>query len=178
MRVRFEPVTRQSLSSDTDFFRTIDGVLMPQGYVDLPRSVELHRDRWVCVVSRDNPRVGERLAMDDLRALPWVATFPDSQGRVPAWRQMELLGVRPRVSAIADSFLALPLLVQRSGGIALVQEKLVRAMATALNVRLLECPFDAVPLVETFWWHPVHDADPGHRWLRQCLARVATGTAE
>ncbi|MET8143774.1 LysR family transcriptional regulator [Sphaerisporangium sp. NPDC005288] len=170
--VRFEPATPEAFSRDPDFYRTSDGVLMPHGYLDLPRRMDLFRDRWVCVVSTANPVVGDRLTMADLDALPWVTTFNDPMGRAAPWRQMELLGVRLRVIAVAESFLAMPRLVCDTGAIALMQERLAAVVADALDVRVLECPFEAVPLVEAFWWHPVHDADPGHAWFRRLLTEV------
>ncbi|MEU2355425.1 LysR family transcriptional regulator [Streptomyces misionensis] len=171
--VRFEPVTPESLSRNPDFYRTLDGVLMPHGYIDLPRQIDLYHDRWVCVVAADNPLVGDRLTMQDLNTLPWVTTFHDPLGRAPAWRQMELLGVTPRVCGIVDSFLAMPRLARAGQCIALVQNRLVEPIADSLGVRVLECPFDAVPLVEAFWWHPMYDGDSGHRWFRKTLREVA-----
>ncbi|MBF6248989.1 LysR family transcriptional regulator [Nocardia farcinica] len=169
-RVRFIPVTTEAISREDDFYRTIDGVFMPHGYLDLPRAIDLYTDRWVCVVAADNARVGERLTMADLRALPWVATFVDPLGRAPAWRQMELLGVVPRVCAVTESFLALPQLIRGTEAIALLQERVAKLVASGPDFRVLDCPFDAVPLVEAFWWHPMHDGDPGHAWLRGILA--------
>ncbi|WP_116201327.1 LysR family transcriptional regulator [Amycolatopsis circi] len=172
--VRFSPVTAEALGRDGEFARAVDGIFMPHGYLDLPRSLDLFRDRWVCVVAADNPDVGEQLTMTDLSRLPWVTTFGDPLGRAPAWRQMELLGVVPRVRAIADSFLAMPHLVRRGGGIAFMQQRLARELAGALGVRIVDAPFDAVPIVEAFWWHPMHDADSGHTWLRGLLAEAAS----
>jgi len=172
VRIRFDAVTPEALSRNPDFYRTVDGVFMPHGYIDLPRSIDLFHDRWICVVAADNPRVGERLTMDDLHHLPWVATFHDPLERAPAWRQMELLGVTPRVCATANSFLAMPQLVRHTGGITMLQERLTAGLAEALAVRLMDCPFDPVPLVEAFWWHPMHDADSGHTWLRGLLAEA------
>ncbi|WP_435837879.1 LysR family transcriptional regulator [Streptantibioticus parmotrematis] len=172
--VRFVPVTTRSIGHDDGYLRTVDGVFMPHGYLDLPRSIDLHTDRWVCVVAADNAAVGERLTMEDLRVLPWIATFADRLGRAPAWRQMELLGVIPRVVAVAESFLVVPQLVRGSGAVALLQEKVAALVAADPAFRVLDCPFDVVPLVEAFWWHPVHDEDPGHRWLRACLREIST----
>jgi hypothetical protein len=28
-------------------------------------------------------------------------------------------------------------------------------------------------LVEALWWHPMHERDPAHRWLRQAAVRAA-----
>ncbi|WNE98775.1 LysR family transcriptional regulator [Streptomyces luomodiensis] len=172
--VRFVPVTRTTIGHDDEYLRTVDGLFMPHGYLELPRSIDLHSDRWVCVVAADNAAVGDRLTMEDLRTLPWIATFAHRLGRVPAWRQMELLGVIPRVVAVAESFLAVPQLVRCSGAVALLPEKVAALVAAGPGFRVLDCPFDVVPLVEAFWWHPVHDHDPGHRWLRGCLRELAT----
>ena len=49
---------------------------------------------------------------------------------------------------------------------ALVQERLGQLLARSGGVRVLPCPFDADPLIETIWWHPMYDSDPGHLWLR------------
>jgi hypothetical protein len=50
--------------------------------------------------------------------------------------------------------------------VAIVQERLAQMLAQSGGIRVLACPFDADPLVETIWWHPMYDNDPGHRWLR------------
>jgi len=51
------------------------------------------------------------------------------------------------------------------------------ATATAIRggnaARLLDCPFDAVPVREALWWHPVHTHDAGHVWLRELASAVA-----
>ncbi|MGW1198696.1 LysR family transcriptional regulator [Streptomyces sp. NPDC002536] len=161
------------LGRKVDYYRTVDGVMLPHGYIGLPRSFDPCRDRWVCVIDAANSRGGDRLTMDHLRELPWATTFQEPLDRSPAWRQMELLGVRPRVTATADSFLTMTFLIRRTDGIALMQEQLARPLGCALGVRVMDCPFDVVPLVEGFWWHPVHDADPGHAWLRDALSRAS-----
>ncbi|SLI87042.1 Uncharacterised protein [Mycobacteroides abscessus subsp. abscessus] len=67
---------------------------------------------------------------------------------------MELLGVVPRVCAVTESFLALPQLIRGTEAIALLQERVAKLVASGPDFRVLDCPFDAVPLVEAFWWHP------------------------
>jgi hypothetical protein len=44
-------------------------------------------------------------------------------------------------------------------------------------VRVLECPYDAVPVQEALWWHPVHTHDAGHLWLREIAERVGARIA-
>jgi hypothetical protein len=48
------------------------------------------------------------------------------------------------------------------------------------GVRILPLPFPATPLVNALWWHPVHNADSEHIWMRglfeEAAAIVAAGT--
>jgi hypothetical protein len=37
----------------------------------------------------------------------------------------------------------------------------------------MEPPYDAVPIQQALWWHPVHMHDAAHMWLRETMARVA-----
>ena len=45
------------------------------------------------------------------------------------------------------------------------------------GIRLLDCPFDAVPVQEAPWWHPVHTHDAGHLWLRGLADLVGARSA-
>ncbi|WP_079610327.1 LysR family transcriptional regulator [Mycobacteroides abscessus] len=173
-RVRFVAPTPEAISRRDEFYRTVDGLLLPHGYIDLPRHQDLYADRWVCIVSSDNTRVGSELTMADLNELSWIATYEDPLIRVPAWRQMEILGITPRVCAVADTFLALPELVRGTEAISLVQYRVASLAVAKGQVRVLDCPFDAAPIIESFWWHPMHDSDPAHIWLRGILRRLSS----
>jgi len=128
----------------------------------------------VCVVSADNDDVGDRLTLDELAAMPMVLThWQGSASDVPAARQLSMRGVQPNVVLVAESFLALPFLVSGTDRVGLVHERLARRVAAAADGRVLPCPFDAAPVVEALWWQPMHDRDPGHRWLRAVFADVA-----
>jgi len=41
-------------------------------------------------------------------------------------------------------------------------------------IRLLEPPVELPELVETLWWHPRANADPGHTWLRTRIHELST----
>jgi hypothetical protein len=75
--------------------------------------------------------------------------------------------------------LTVPGLVAGSDRVALMQKRLVDLLPMDLGIRALPCPFDAGELIETMWWHPVHDRDPEHGYLRDVVVRAsetATGT--
>ncbi|GIH64521.1 LysR family transcriptional regulator [Microbispora siamensis] len=152
---------------------TTDLLVVPHGFVtDLPHA-EVLRDRWVLVVSADNPDVGDTLTIEQIEAMPWVATYYGPTASTPAARQMRMLGIEPRVQVVTESFLTIPGLVAGTRRIALLQERLVRLLSVDVGIRSLPCPFEVGPLVDAMWWHPVYDRNPEHAFFRDLLLRAA-----
>ena len=151
----------------------IDLLVMPHGFTDGLSHHDLYRDDWVCLVSADNPDVGDELTIEHLRAMPWVASYHGPTAATPASRQMRMLGIEPRVQVVTENFLTVPALVAGTARVALLQRRLADDIPAELGVRVLPCPFDVGPLVEAIWWHPMYDDDPEHQYLRDVLIRVA-----
>jgi DNA-binding transcriptional LysR family regulator len=145
---------------------------MPHGIVAGLPAVELFTDRWVCVVAEDNPEVGEFITLSQLATLPWAAYQHAHASSVT--RQLSMLGIEPRVQVVADSFQLPPSLVEGTCRVAMVHELLAArlGLGPGSGVRLLDCPFEAVPVQEALWWHPVHTHDAGHVWLREMASAV------
>ena len=166
----------------SDGIRFVDGMVAPpsNGFA-LPdtRSTELFRDRWVCVLDGDNPVLdgGSALRMRDLATLTWVAPYCRSGTRgvapVPVMRQLALLDLQPRIAVRVDSYLAVPYFISGTDRVALMQERLATRLATSANLRVLECPGDAEPIVEALWWHRQYEDDPAHAWLRRLIMETA-----
>jgi DNA-binding transcriptional LysR family regulator len=166
----FRQVPAEITQDPAGLLSTVDGLLMTHGVItDLP-TVELYTDRWVCVVSRDNPEVGERLTLRQLADLPWAAYQRVFDATVA--RQLSMLGVDPRVQVSVDSFQLLPAMVAGTRRIAMVHALLAERLGPDSGVRVLDCPFDAVPVHEALWWHPAHAHDAAHRWLREIAGTV------
>lgn len=173
-------LVRESLTTEyTEMIRFIDGMVAPISLLVLResrvRSVELFRDRWVCVVSADNPALdGGALTLEDLARLPWVAPY-HQQGYVgdPISRQLRQLGIHPRVVVRVESYLSTPYFVVGTDRISLMQERLARQLTGRLALEVLECPAELEPITEALWWHECYDDDPAHAWLRDLLVRAA-----
>ena len=172
-RLRLAHNTPGAVDQAQQTLLSTDLLVLPHGFVtDLPHA-DLHRDRWVLVVSADNAEVGESVTVEQLRTMPWVATYHGPTASTPAARQMRMLGIEPRVQVVTESFLTVPGLVAGSDRIALLQERLVQLLPLDTGVRALPLPFDAGPLVEAMWWHPVYDRDPEHGFFRDLVRRAA-----
>jgi DNA-binding transcriptional LysR family regulator len=173
-------LVRESLVTEyTDGIRFVDGMVAPpsNGFA-LPetRSAELFRDRWVCVLDGDNPVLdgGSALRVRDLAGLPWVAPYYRAgAGSVPVMRQLALLDLQPRIAVRVESYLAVPYFVTGTDRVALMQERLATKLAASSNLRVLECPGEAEPIVEALWWHKQHEDDPTHAWLRRLITETA-----
>jgi DNA-binding transcriptional LysR family regulator len=149
---------------------TVDGLLMPHGVIDGLPAVDLFSDRWLCLVADDHPEVRDELTLDHLARLPWAVYQRPYDA--PAARQLSMIGISPRVEVSVQTFQLLPHMIEGTNRIAMIQERLARTAVRAAAVRVLPCPFEAVPVQEAMWWHPVHTQDAAHIWLRQKAAEV------
>jgi DNA-binding transcriptional LysR family regulator len=149
-----------------------DLMFLPRGFLSDLSHRDLYRDEWVCVVASDNPVVVAGLTVEDLETLPWVATYHGQTASTPAARQMRMLGIEPRVQVVNENFLTVPMLIAGSERIALLQRRLVDQLPLNAGIRALAPPFDAAPLIEAMWWHPVYDDDPEHAYLRDVVTRA------
>jgi DNA-binding transcriptional LysR family regulator len=148
-------------------------MLMPHGFVYDLSHIDLYRDEWVCIVTADNPVITSGLTVEHLETLPWVATYHGQTASTPAALQMRMLGIEPHIQVVTENFLTVPTLVAGSDRIAVLQRRLVDLLPLNSGIRALPCPFEAGPLVEAAWWHPVYDNDPEHQYLRDVVARAA-----
>lgn len=178
-------LVRESLATEyTEEIRFIDGVVAPplgRARVPYVRSVELFRDRWVCVVARENRAAANgRLTVDDLARMTWVAPFHRGAGpasAVPVTRQLARFGIQPRIAVRVESYLAVPHFVAGTQRVALMQERLASRFAGRMDLRVLECPGEPEPIVEALWWHEHYERDPAHAWLREQVVEAAPDPA-
>ena len=94
VRLALRQTDPEFVDNAAENLRTVDGVVLPHGFLtDIPFT-DLFDDTWVCVVSPDNDRVGDELTMADLAALPWVVMWDLPTAFAPAARQLSMLGRR------------------------------------------------------------------------------------
>jgi DNA-binding transcriptional LysR family regulator len=177
VRLSFQQMTA-SLVDFQEALRQSDGVIMPPNYIRGHPSTKLIRDRWVCVVARDNPRIGDTVTTADLAELPWVASFDQTAiSSSPPLRQMRSLGIEPYVEVSVDGFLAVPFLVAGTDRIAFIQERLAQRFTNLTGVRVLPSPLPNIEHLVALHWDAGETNDPGHRWFRDVLCRAAADLA-
>ncbi|MER7639054.1 MULTISPECIES: LysR family transcriptional regulator [unclassified Streptomyces] len=176
IRLTFQHSTPAAVENTATVLSTVDGLLLPHGIIDGFPTVELHQDRWLCMVADDHPDIGDELTLGQLSRLPWAVYQRPYDA--PAARQLSMIGISPRVEVSVQTFQLLPHMVEGTRRVAMIQERLAHRAVRSAAVRVLPCPFEAVPVQEAMWWHPVHAQDAGHIWLRRKAAEVGATLME
>jgi LysR family nod box-dependent transcriptional activator len=156
--------------------RTMDGLLLPHGHINGLPFEDLWTDGWMIIASADNPLAQRELTMEDLSGASWVFTFSSATAFTSAGRQIQQLGIEPRIDAVVGSFVALPWFVEGTDRLAMVQSSLAKPYLrheSGAAVVALKPPFEATPITDALWWHPVHEQDPEHQWMRGLFKQAA-----
>ncbi|MDD7940371.1 LysR family transcriptional regulator [Actinomycetospora lutea] len=177
-------LVNEALPADPlDTLRVIDGILSaPTQALRTAgiRDLELFRDRWVCVLDRDNP-AADGLGLRDLEELPWVVPHHPDGGypaSYPLTPLLARLSRRPHVAVRVDSYRATPYFVAGTDRVAVMQRRLAVTFADRADLRIVPCPGDPPEIVECLWWHQRLDDDPAHRWLRGVIRQAARNAPE
>jgi DNA-binding transcriptional LysR family regulator len=127
----------------------------------------------VIIASADNDRIREEVTMADVAESAWVFTYQSQTAFTSASRQIQQLGIEPTVGTVVESFVALPLYVAGTQRLGLLQAGLAEHAMAMADVRVYEPPFDATPISNALWWHPMHRRDPEHEWMRTLFEEAA-----
>lgn len=150
--------------------------IVPSGAIDAAalRSAPLFRDRYVCVAARDNAEVHEGMDFEHFRRLPQVGyTIEPKRQYSHETLHLDALNVRYRNRVLTPHYMAIPLIVAETRGVAVMQERLARFMAERVPLKLVTPPIAYPDLELELYWHPQYDDDATHRWLRETVVEVA-----
>lgn len=134
------------------------------------RAKGLFRDRFVAVV-----RAGHALAYDDNATSRYTAGRHIVVSRSgtddgPVAEALAASGLARDVGAIVSGFSTAIALARGTDMIATVPERHCRALLAGTFTFPLPVP--APEIMISLMWHPRLDADPAHRWLRECVQSV------
>lgn len=172
VRLRLQQISVTAVEDLDTTLRGVDGLLTPRGVLTGYRAVELFQDRWLCLVSAENSVVDGELSTEDLARMPWVAMYDRPSALSPANRQMNVLGIEPRIEVLVETFLAIPAFVAGTDRVALIQQRLAEKVRNLADVRTVACPLDLDVVTEAMWYHPAHTHDAGHAWFRGVVTRA------
>ena len=136
------------------------------------KTLGLFRDRYACVVRTENPLSRGRITPKRFAGGEHVLFTRKASEPGPIDEALEALGLSRRITAIVGGFAAALALARRSDLIACVPERHTGNLRVGLHT--FKLPLTLAPFTISMLWHPRLDADPAHRWLRQCLREVCS----
>lgn len=153
----------------------VDVVIIPDSFKHEGHPAEqLFKDRYCCIVWKDNPELKEGLTLDDYYRLGHVVA-QISEGRTTLFDQwfLEQYGQVRKVEVKAPYFSLLPALVAGTPRVATVHYQLAKLYEKMLPIDIYDLPLDVPDFVETIQYHKHFASDPVTSWFRDLLHKVA-----
>ena len=152
-----EPLRDGSLDLDT-------GVI---GKVTSPelRTKALFRDRFIGVVRAGHPLCRGRITAPRYARAQHVELPQHAPG--PVDDMLASANLEREVSVVVGGFSAALALARASDYVATVPERHTGSLRAGMHSFVL--PFPTPEFTVSLLWHPRLEADPAHRWLRQCV---------
>lgn len=151
----------------------VDFVIHPAGFATPNQaSAVLFEDSYHAVVSADHAEVGDRLGLEQYRALRHVSLENNGRPMFETWFLAEH-GELPHTEVVVNNFSLLPMLLAGTRRVATLHTRMALQAARQWPVRLVKLDFPVPRLVETLQWHRYRDLDPGSRWLREKIIACA-----
>lgn len=169
--VRFVDLQRR----DYDRLRgmELDLVIVPRGFLRTERLIEwpIYEEKFVCIARRGHPAVKGRIDRELYARLPHVSYRADQESTVSM--EARLLGLAQHDVIKVSSFSLLPLIVEQTDAIALVQQRVAERFAETADIAICAPPLHIPPLEVCMYFSPAHEQDRAHAWFRDRLKAIA-----
>lgn len=126
-------------------------------------------DRPVGVVRGGHPLARRRPNLQSFAAAEHVVVSRRGKLHGPVDEILGERGLRRRVATCAPTVSGALFLLQATDLVGMAPERLASGWVQALGLHTFALPFDLPPLEIAMAWHPRHEADGVHTWLRQCV---------
>ncbi|MGZ0106261.1 LysR family transcriptional regulator [Achromobacter sp. KK8] len=134
------------------------------------RTRALFRDRFIGVVRAGHPLARGKVTAARYAAGQHVLVSRRGLDKGPIDEGLRALGLAREIAVIVAGFSDALSLARGSDLIASVPERHTGNLRAGMHSFAL--PVEVPPLTVSMLWHPRMDADPAHRWLRECVRQV------
>ena len=129
-------------------------------------------DHFVCMVSRDHPRIGTRLSRKQFESELQIDVITRGTGHWLLYKALEDAQVARRVAVRVPSFLGLTQIVAHSDLLALVPARLGKILSKEGDVKILAAPIKLPSYVVKHYWHERYHRDPANIWFRGLIVAL------
>jgi len=132
----------------------------------------LFKEKFVCVLRRDHPRVGDSLSVDEFESETHLAITTCGTGHGVVEKTLEAKNIRRRVGLAVPSFLGIASIMTNLDYLAVLPEQLARHLATTASIKVLPLPFNMPAYYIMQHWHERYTQDSASKWLRSVIANL------
>jgi len=132
----------------------------------------LFKERFVCALRKDHPRVGDTLDLEEFQNEAHLAITTCGTGHGVIEKALEAKNIRRRVGLTVPSFLGITSIITTLDYLTILPEQLGRHLARVGNVKLLPLPFNIPNYYIMQHWHERYTQDPASKWLRSVVANL------
>ena len=156
--------------NDLDVVLGFDAILKPPAYLS---RTKLFEDRMACVVGRQH-MIGKsgRLTLEEYvsRKHMLISRTGTRAGLIDEW--LAERGLARRIALIVPHFLSAPFIVAKTDMILSLPERIAIEFIGLAPLKTVAIPIELPAYDLVMVWHPLHDLDPAHRWLRDQIVEV------
>jgi DNA-binding transcriptional LysR family regulator len=132
----------------------------------------LFRDRFVGAVRTGHALAKGRVTTARYIEADHVCVSRQGTTQGPIDQALAAIGQRRNIATIVAGFATAVALARGTDLVATVPERHTGALLAGMHCFAL--PFESPIIAVSLFWHPRLDADPAHRWLRQCVREVCS----
>jgi DNA-binding transcriptional LysR family regulator len=133
---------------------------------------KLFTDEYVGVVSRDHPKIGDTLTLEEYLAARHVGIISPGLSDTEVDRLLLPPGRSRRIAVRVPHFLAAPALIPGTSLVVTVPSRVLMGLANRTQVKMASLGFAAPAITVHQYWHERSHHDETSRWLRALVAEL------
>jgi DNA-binding transcriptional LysR family regulator len=137
----------------------------------------LYDQDWVCIASRNHPRIRKRLGVKAYRSEGHVAITAGT-GTALLEQALARERIERNIALELPGFLGLGAIVQSTDLIATLPRHIGETLEQASDLAVYACPIPVEGFAVRQHWHARYHHEAGNRWLRSEVARLFGGAAD
>lgn len=132
----------------------------------------LFKEKLVCAVRADHPRIGVSLSLEEFLSETHVAVSTTGTGHSILEKALEVKRVRRKVGLTIPSFLGITPVLMNLDYIATIPERVASHIVQSIPLKVFPVPVHVPPYLIVQQWHERYTHDPASLWLRSVIAEL------
>jgi DNA-binding transcriptional LysR family regulator len=136
-------------------------------------SMELAKDRMVCVMRKDHPAAAGRLTTRSFLALRHLRIVQSAGDMRFIEEALFKAGLQRKVVATTPHWLAASYLIETTDLVTALSESMMRRLNADGRFAVRPLPVGGAAFSWRLYWHRRFDGRPGHRWIRSLFEQIS-----